>query len=80
MPNENSSDLECNEFLRIISGLYNKVFPEQKIKVKRKSFDSLWTTKGLVKCKIIKEEKKLYEHFLKNMYPGKELNYKQYKT
>ena len=32
--NENSPNLEYNEFLRIFLGLYNEAFSKQKIKVK----------------------------------------------
>ena len=67
-----------NKFLRIFLGLYNDTFPKQKIKIKRKSFNSPWMTKGLVKSS--KKKQKLCEKFLKNRNPEKELNYKQYKT
>ena len=76
--NKNSSNNAYNEFLKIFWGLYNEAFPKQKIKIKRKSFNSPWMTKGLVKS--LKEKQRLYENFLKNRNPEKELNYKQYKT
>ena len=76
--NENSPNNAYNEFLRIFLGLYNDAFPKQKIKIKRKSFNSPWITKGLVKSS--KKKQRLYENFLKNRNPEKELNYKQYKT
>ena len=76
--NENSPNNAYNEFLRIFLGLYNDAFPKQKIKIKRKSFNSPWMTKGLVKSS--KKKQRLYENFLKNRNPEKELNYKQYKT
>ena len=76
--NENSPNNAYNEFLRIILDLYNEAFPKQKIKIKRKSFKSPWMTKGLVKSS--KKKQRLYENFLKNRNPEKELNYKQYKT
>ena len=76
--NENSTNNAYNEFLRIFLGLYNEAFPKQKIKIKRKSFNSPWMTKGLVKSS--KKKQRLYEKFLKNKNPEKELNYKQYKT
>ena len=47
--NENSPDNAYNEFLRTFLGLYNEAFPKQKIKIKRKIFNSPWMTKGLVK-------------------------------
>ena len=47
--NENSPNNAYNEFLRIFLGLYNEAFPKQKIKIKRKSFNSFWMTKCLVK-------------------------------
>ena len=78
MPDENSPNNAYNEFLRIFLGLYNEAFPKQKIKIKRKSFNSPWMTKGLVKSS--KKKQRLYEKYLKNRNPVNELNYKQYKT
>ena len=78
---ENSPNNANNEFLRFIYlffWLWNEVFPKQKIKVKRESFNSPWMTKGLVKSS--KKKQRLYEKFLKNGNPEKKLNYKQYKT
>ena len=46
--NENSPNNAYNEFLRIFFGLYNETFPKQKIKIKRKIFNSPWMTKGLL--------------------------------
>ena len=44
-----------------------------------RSFEnSPWMTKSLVK--LSKKKKRLYEKFLKNRNPEKELNYNQYKT
>ena len=76
--NENSPNNAHNEFLKIFLGLYNEAFPKQKIKIKRKSFNSPWMTKGLVKSS--KKKQRLYVKFLKNRNPEKELNYKQYRT
>ena len=59
-------------------GLYKEAFPKQKIKIKRKSFNSPWVIKGLVKSS--KKKQRLYENVLKNRNPEMELNYKQYKT
>ena len=53
-----------NKFLRIFLGLYNDTFPKQKIKIKGKSFNSPWMTKGLVKSS--KKKLRLYEKFFKN--------------
>ena len=74
---ENSPNNAYNEFLKIFWGLYNEAFQKQKIKIKRKSFNSPWMTKGLVKSS--KKKQRLYEKVLKNRNPEKELNYKQYK-
>ena len=71
---ENSSNNVHNKFLRIFLGLYNEAFPKQKIKIEQKSFNSTWITKGLVKSS--KKKQRLYEKFLKNTNPEKELNYK----
>ena len=76
--NKNSPDNEYNEFLIIFLGLYNEVFPKQKTKNRRQSFNSPLMTKGLRKSS--KKKRRLYEQFLKNRNPEKELNYKQYKT
>ena len=57
-------------------GLYNEAFPKQKIKIERKSFNSPWMTKGLVKSS--KKKQRLCENFLKDRNREKELNYKQY--
>ena len=73
--NENSPNNTYNEFLRIFLDLYNEAFLKQKIKIKRKSFNSPWMTKGLVKSS--KKKQRLYENFLKNRDPEKELNYKK---
>ena len=78
MLNENSPNNAYNGFLRIFFGLYNETFSKQKIKIKRKSFNRPWMTKCLVKSSRKKE--RLYENFLKDRNPEKELNYKQYKT
>ena len=72
--NENSQNNAYNEFLRIFFGCCNEAFPKQKIKIKRKSFNSPWMTKGLLKS--LKKKQRLYETFLKNRNPEKELNYK----
>ena len=76
--NENSRNNAYNEFLRIFLDLYNEAFPKQKIKIKRKSFNSRWMTKGLIKASTKKQG--LHEIFLKGVNPEKELNYKQCKT
>ena len=57
---------------------YNEAFPKQKIKIKWKCFNSPWRTKGLVKSS--KKKQRLYEIFMKNSNPDKELNCKQYRT
>ena len=74
MLNENSPNNAYNEFLRIFFGFYNEAFPKQKIKIKRKSFNSPWMTKDLVKS--LKKKQRLYERFLNNRNPEEELNYK----
>ena len=58
--NEDSPNNVYNESLRIFGGFYNEVFPKQKIKIKRKSFNSPWMTKGLVKSS--KKKQRLYEN------------------
>ena len=76
--NENSPSNAYNEFLRNFFGLHNEAFLKKKIKIKRKGFNSPWITESLVKSS--KKKQSLYEKFLNNKKPEKELNYKQYKT
>ena len=76
--NENSPNDAYNEFLRIFLGLCNEAFSKQKIKSKRKSFNSPWMTKGLLNSS--KKKQRLYKFFLKNKKPEEGLNYKQHKT
>ena len=76
--NENSPSNAYNEFLRNFFGLHNEAFLKKKIKIKRKGFNSPWITESLVKSS--KKKQRLYEKFLNNKKPEKELNYKQYKT
>ena len=80
MLNENYSSNVYNELLIFFLDIYNKAFPKQKIKIKRKSFNSHWITKCLVKSSKKKKKKRLYKQFLKNRNHVKELNYEQYKT
>ena len=53
---ESSPNNAYNEFLRIFLRLCNEAFPKQKIKIKRKSFNSPWMTKGLVKSSKKKQD------------------------
>ena len=73
MLNENFPSNAYNEFLRIVLSLYNEAFPKQKIKIKRKSFNSPRITKGLVRSS--KRKQRLSEKVLKNRNPEKKLNY-----
>ena len=70
--NKNFPNNAYNEFLRIFFGLYNEAFPKERIKIKRKSRNSSWMTKGFVR-----RNKDCMKIFLKNGNPEKELNYKQ---
>ena len=65
MLNKNSSNNAYNKFLRILLGLYNEAFPKQKIKIKRKSCNSPWMTKGLVKSK---KKQRFYEKYFQYFF------------
>ena len=41
-----NSNAACNRFLKIFSGFYNIAFPEQKVKIKNKTINSPWISKG----------------------------------
>ena len=51
-------------FLNIFIDIYDKSFPKSEVKVKFKSDQSLWITKGIAKSS--KKNKDFYEKFLKN--------------
>ena len=53
-------------------------FPKSEVKVKFKSDQSPWITKGIVK--LSKKKQRLYENFLKNRKPKNEETYKTYKN
>ena len=55
--------------LKNFLGLYNDAFSKQKIKIKRKSFISLWMTNDLVKSS--KKKQRSYKKILKNRNPEK---------
>ena len=51
-------------FLNIFIDIYDKSFPKSEVKVKFKSDQSPWITKGIAKSS--KKKQRLYEKFLKN--------------
>ena len=64
-------------FLDIFIDIYDNSFPKSEVKVKFKSDQSHWITKGIAKSS--KKKQRLYEKFLKNRTPQKEEIYKTYK-
>ena len=54
------------------------MFPKSEVKVKFKSDQSPWITKGIAKSS--KKKQRLYEKFLKNRTPKNEETYKTYKN
>ena len=62
-----------NKFLEIFTELYEKHFPERKIKIKPKRALSPWITNDI--AKLSKRKQKLYEKFLKCCTPINKANY-----
>ena len=65
-------------FLDTFTDIYDNSFPKSKVKVKFKSDQSLWITKGIAKSS--KKKQRHYEKFLKNRTPKNEETYKTYKN
>ena len=65
-------------FLDIFTGIYDNSFQKREVKVKFKSDQSPWITKGIAKSS--KKKQRLYEKFLKNRSPKNEKTYKTYKN
>ena len=65
-------------FLDIFTDIYDNSFPKLEVKVKFKSDQSPWITKGIAKSS--KKKQRLYEKFLKNRTPKNKETYKTYKT
>ena len=84
--NRNWDDIKKNKdpnkahgyFLNIFIDIYDKLFPKSEVKVKFKSDQSPWITKGIAKSS--KKKQRLYEKFLKNRTPKNEETYKTYKN
>ena len=68
----------CKYFLDIFTDIYENSFPKSEVKVKFKSDQSPWITKGIAKSS--KKKQRLYEKFLKNETPKNEETYKAYKN
>ena len=60
----------CKYFLNIFSDIYDNSFPRSEVKVKFKSDQSPWITKGIAKSS--KKKKRLYEKILKHRAPKNE--------
>ena len=65
-------------FLNIFIDIYDKSFPKSEVKVKFKSDQSPWITKGIAKSS--KKIQRLYKKFLKNRTPKNEETDKNYKN
>ena len=65
-------------FLNIFIEIYDKSFPKSEDKVKFKSDQSPWITKGVTKSS--KKKQRIYEKFLKNRTSKNEETYKTYKN
>ena len=65
-------------FLNIFIEIYDKSFPKSEDKVKFKSDQSPWITKGVPKSS--KKKQRIYEKFLKNRTSKNEKTYKTYKN
>ena len=58
--------------------IYDKYFPKVIIKIKAKTIQNHWITKGITKSS--KKKQKLYKRFLKKAYSQSEQKYKTYKN
>ena len=65
-------------FLNVFIEIYDKSFPKSEHKVKFKSDQNPWITKGVAKSS--KKKQRLYEKFLKNRTFKNEETYKTYKN
>ena len=65
-------------FLNIFIDIYDQSFPKLEVKVKFKSNQNPWITKGIAKSS--KKKQRLYEKFLKNGTPKNEEAYKTYRN
>ena len=63
----NTYNKACKYFLNFFIDIYDKSFPKSEIKVKFKSDQSAWISKGITKS--AKKKQRLYEQFLKNRTP-----------
>ena len=63
------------DFLDIFTDIYDNSFPKSEVKVKFKSDESPWITKGI--AKLSKKKQRLCEKFLKNRTPKNEETHKK---
>ena len=64
-------------FLKILSSVYDEVFPKESIRLKTKSILSPWITTGIRKSS--KKKQKLYQKFLKRRTSENEARYIEYR-
>ena len=65
-------------FFDILFKTYDKYFPKVRIKIKAKTIQNPWITKGITKSS--RKKQKLYERFLKKHTQQNEQKYKNYKN
>ena len=65
-------------FLNIFIDIYDQLFLKSEVKVKFKSDQSPWITKGIAKSS--KKKQRLYEKFLRNRNPKNQETYKTCKN
>ena len=66
----------CESFFNMFFETYDKHSPKVKIKIKAKTIQNSWITKGITTSS--KKKKKLYERFLKKHTPQNEQKYTNY--
>ena len=70
-------NIAYKSFFDIFFKTYDKYFPKVRIKIKAKTIQNPWITKGITK--FSKKKQKLYKRFLKKRTPEDEQKYKNYK-
>ncbi|XP_065667836.1 uncharacterized protein LOC136088102 [Hydra vulgaris] len=74
----NDANSMFNNFHHNFSNLYEKHFPETEVKIKVKTLNSPWFSKGLKKAS--KRKHRLYNRYLKNKCVKTKAEYKNYRT
>ncbi|XP_065642827.1 uncharacterized protein LOC136074439 [Hydra vulgaris] len=74
----NDANSMFNNFHHNFLNLHEKHFPETEVKIKVKTLNSLWFSKGLKKAS--KRKHRLYDRYLKNKCVKTKAEYKNYRT